>query len=149
MNARLPFWFPTAGNLGGIFNVNPAQTNGPANSITPKCDFTVKSDDAGTIMLHWIPTWNYADMSKAPSSQFGLFQTGSFYQGMRVCPLVSPEQFLLGLLQQERPNASNLRIVTKTPIPEIVKAFTSKYAQVNATLRQSGLAPLSFDVLAS
>lgn len=27
---------------GGVFNVNPLQMNGPGNTVTPKCDLSVK-----------------------------------------------------------------------------------------------------------
>lgn len=33
---------------GGIFNVNPLKTNGPGNTISPKCDFSVRSAERGT-----------------------------------------------------------------------------------------------------
>ena len=43
---------------GGIFNVNPLQMNGPGNTVSPKLDLTIRQDEAGTVMLHWLPAWN-------------------------------------------------------------------------------------------
>ena len=49
---------------GGMFHVDPTQANGTANSIDGKCDLAVKKDAAGTVMLRWLPAWNYCDMSQ-------------------------------------------------------------------------------------
>lgn len=32
---------------GGIFNVNPLKTNGPGNTLSPKCDYAVKTTPRG------------------------------------------------------------------------------------------------------
>ncbi len=68
---------------GGIFNVNAAQMNGTGNSNTPKTDLSVKMDRAGTVMLRWVPTWNYADLRH--SAMGSTFQ-GRYYQGMPLKP---------------------------------------------------------------
>ena len=77
---------------GGIFNVNPLKTNGPGNTLSPKCDFSVKSDESGTVTLRWLPSWNYADLSFSPTGN-GLFRPGQYYQGMLVRMLIA-RQFL-------------------------------------------------------
>lgn len=132
---------------GGIFNVNTSQTNGPGNSITPKCDFAVKSDNQGSVMIRWVPTWNYADLTYSPSG-FGLFRPGSYYQGMPVRRIVNTEQFLMELLKTERPRAANFKIIAKDPMNEVTRAFNRQAEGVNASLRKIGIAPIRIESLA-
>jgi hypothetical protein len=132
---------------GGVFNVNPLQMNGPGNSISPKCDFAVKSDDRGTVMMRWMPGWNHADLTFSPTG-FGLFQPGQYYQGMLVQVMPSPKAFLIEMLRKERPQASNLLIVVEDPMPEVTRAFEQQAAPLNLQLRQAGLGALRFDSLA-
>ena len=128
---------------GGIFNVNPLQTNGPGNSISPKCDFTVRKDDVGTVMFRAVPSWNYADLSQSPTG-WSLFKPGQHYQGMPVRPIITPTQFLAELIHKERPQASGLRIIAEVPLPEIAEAYAKKAQAANAQLRQIGIAPTQF-----
>jgi hypothetical protein len=132
---------------GGIFNVNPLKTNGPGNTISPKCDFSVRSDERGTLMLRWVPSWNYADLTLSPTGH-SLFRPGQYYQGMLVKLLVTPRQFLTELLRAERPQASGLRVIAEDPMQEIAEAYSRKSQQINAQLRQMNLAPNRFECLA-
>jgi len=132
---------------GGIFNVNPLQTNGPGNSITPKCDFTVKNDDRGAVMIHWVPSWNCADLTYSPTG-FGLFPPGKYYQGMLVKPIVNAKQFLMEMLRKERPQASDLAVIAEDPMKEVTAAYERKAAQINTNLRQLDISPMRFDSLA-
>lgn len=132
---------------GGIFNVNPLQTNGPGNTLSPKCDFAVKSDEAGTVLIHWLPSWNYADLSFSPSG-FGLFQPGQFYKGMPVRVMVSARDFLLEALRREHPQATAPAIVAEDPLTEVAQAFQQRAQAVNASLRQMGIRPMQFESLA-
>lgn len=132
---------------GGIFNVNPLQANGPGNSISPKCDFAVKNGDSGGVMIRWLPTWNYADLTYSPTG-FGLFRPGQFYQGMPVKVIQNPKAFLTGMLRKERPRAVDLRIVVEDPMREVTQAYEQQAAALNLQLRQTGLGPLRFDSLA-
>jgi hypothetical protein len=128
---------------GGVFNVNPQQVNGPANTILPKCDFTVRSDDRGTVMIRWAPSWNYADLTYAATGA-GLFRPGQWYRGMPVRLMVSPRQFLYEMLIADRPQASGLRIVAEDPMDEVTAEFEREAMQVNIGLQQQGFAPLRF-----
>lgn len=132
---------------GGIFNVNPLKMNGPGNTISPKCDFAVKSDDRGGIMIRWMPSWNYADLTYSPSG-FSLFKPGQYYQGMPVRVMVNAKPFLMEMLGKERPQASNLQIIAEDPMNEVSNAFAQKAEPVNNSLRQMGIAPMRFDSLA-
>jgi hypothetical protein len=132
---------------GGIFNVNPLQMNGPGNTLSPKCDFSVRSDDRGTMMIRWMPSWNFADLTYSPTG-FGLFKPGQYYQGMPVRVMVSARQFLMELLGKERPQASNLRVIAEDPMGEVTMAFTQQAQAVNQSLRQMGIAPICFESLA-
>jgi len=131
---------------GGIFNVNPLKMNGPGNTLAPKSDFSVKSDEPGTAMLRWLPSWNYADLSFAPTGK-GLFRPGQYYQGMLVRMLITPRQFLTELLRAERPRASGLRVIAEDPMQEIAEANAEKSQQINAFLRQRGLPLNRFECL--
>jgi hypothetical protein len=129
---------------GGVFNVNPLRTNGPGNSISPKCDFAVKNDDRGGIMIRWMPTWNYADLTYSPSG-FSLFRPGQSYQGMLVKVMPNPKTFLTEMLRKERPQATDFQVVAEDPMREVTQAFDQQTAALNLQLRQAGLGPLRFD----
>ena len=131
---------------GGVFNVHPDQTSGPANSITPKYDFAVMNTPSGEVMVHWIPTWNYADLSMAPSN--GILQPGPYYQGMPVRSFCSPEAFLRDLLARERPTATGISVLGRDSLVEIDRAYEERFAEVNQSLLQMNLAPVRFESLA-
>lgn len=115
--------------LGGVFHVDPNTTNGFANSVAPKGNFLVKKDEAGTVMLHWLPDYWYCDTSLTPAGQMGLFPQGSSYNGMLVLPCPSAADFLLQLvLPQLRPDAANVRVLQVEPMPEIVTAYQRQAA---------------------
>lgn len=134
------------GMEGGVFNVNPLKTNGPGNTITPKCDLTIRMDPAGKVMLHWVPSWNYADLSLSPSG-WSLFPPGSVYQGMPVKPMESPRQFLLGVLRSTRPSAAAVKVLAEDPLPEIVAAYTRRAESMNLELSRMGVSPIRFEAL--
>jgi hypothetical protein len=131
---------------GGVFNVTAQQTGGPVNSLAPKCDFSVKIDAAGTVMVRWIPTWYYADLRS--TSMAGYFQSGQFYQGMPVRNIVNPDEFLTQLMGTERKGAQNVSVIGTDTMNEVTEAFGKKYAAVNQSLVQMGLAPMKFNSLA-
>jgi len=132
---------------GGIFNVSPLQMNGPGNTISPKCDFTVKNDDRGSLMIRWLPTWNCADLTYSPTG-YGLFKPGQYYQGMLVKSMPNAKQFLTEILGKERPQASNLKLIAEDPMKEVSSAFAKQAEQVNMNLQKMGIAPMRFESLA-
>lgn len=132
---------------GGVFNVNPLQMNGAGNTISPKCDLTVKHDSRGTVMLRWAPSWNYADLSRSPSG-WGSFRPGSYYQGMPVRPMPTPRQFLNQWLASTRPAAADVTLVAEDPMPEVAAAYTRKAEPMNQQLQRIGVAPTRFECLA-
>jgi len=129
---------------GGIFYVNPLQANGPGNAISPKCEFAVMSDDQGTMMMRWMPSWNYADLTYSPAGGAN-FPPGQWYQGMPVRLMVSARQFLWEMLQAERPRATDLTIAVEDPLNEVTAAFYQQAEQLNQSLQQAGLPPLKFE----
>jgi hypothetical protein len=129
---------------GGIFNVNPVQANGPGNSISPKCDFAVVSDDQGTMMIRWMASWNFADLTYSPTGG-AFFPPGQWYKGMPVRLMTSPRQFLLEMLQGERQGASGMTIAMEDPLQEVTAAFYKQAEEVNQNLQRMGLYPLNFD----
>lgn len=132
---------------GGVFNVNPLQMNGPGNTITPKCDFAVKADAGGTVMLRWAPSWNYADLSLS-SAGWGAFRPGMHYQGMPVRPVIGARQLLTELLKSMRPQAADIKIVAEDSLPELVAAYARRAELINRNLQKMGLAPTRFEALA-
>ncbi len=129
---------------GGIFYVNPLQVNGPGSAISPKCDFAVMSDDQGTMMMRWVPSWSYADLTYSPTGGAN-FPPGQWYQGMPVRLMVSARQFLWEMLQAERPRASGMTIAAEDPVNEVTAAFYQQAEQLNQSLQQPGLPPLKFE----
>ena len=132
---------------GGVFSVNALQMNGLGNTISPKCDFAVKSDDRGTIMIRWLPSWNYADLTYSRMGS-GLFRPGQVYQGMLVTPIMNARQFLTETLRRERPQASDFRVIAEDLMNEVTVAFAGQAELINRNLRQLNVAPMRFDSLA-
>jgi hypothetical protein len=131
---------------GGILNVNPLTTNGPGNSIAPKLDLTMKSDDRGSFSYRWLPNWNYADLSMAPSMQ-GLFRPGMSYQGMKVKPMPTPRDFLLEWFQASHPQATGMRVVSENKLHKRIETHNSRSQAVNQALARMGKAPIRYDAV--
>jgi hypothetical protein len=129
---------------GGVFQVDPARMNGNGNSTSPKCDLGVSRDSRGTVMVRWIPEWNYADLSRNAMGP-GIIRPGQNYNGMLVRPIPDARSFLSELFRTERPQATAIRVMAEDPIVEIGLAFAQKAETVNAMLRQTGLDPMRFD----
>jgi hypothetical protein len=129
---------------GGMFDVNPLQANGPGNSMAPKCDFAVMSDDQGSMMMRWMPSWNFADLSYSPSGGTQ-FPPGQWYEGMPVRIMVSARQFVWEMLQAERPRATRMTIVAEDSVQEITAAFYQQTEPLNRALQQAGLPGWSFE----
>jgi hypothetical protein len=132
---------------GGMFHVNPVEMNGPGNSIDAKCNLTVKKDAAGAVYFRWLPTWNYADMSRSPqmSAAAGMFPPGSKYGGMEVRPMPDCASFLQQLFKSLHPAATDVTVVQVKPIPELAEGFSRLFQPVDDQLRPLGVAPLRFD----
>ena len=82
---------------GGIFRVDPNTAGGALQSIAAKCDFAVKNDPQGSIMIRWLPDILYFDPRGTPIGQTGLFPPGSNYNGATVMPGSAAAQFLAGV----------------------------------------------------
>jgi len=106
---------------GGIFRVDPTAAGGAAQSIEAKVDFSVKRDEAGTVMLRRLPDWYYCDMRHSPAAQMGMFPTGSNYGGMTVSPVMSASQFIKQVVvPQAHPRARGVKVVAERTLPELV-----------------------------
>ena len=131
---------------GGVFNVNPLEAQGAGNSLMPKCDFSIMSDETGTVLIRWVPTWYYADLRGAPSGDS--FQPGRVYQGMKVRYILTPREFLTQLFREEHPQAVEVKEIGSNPMTGISEAFAKRFESVNEGFRKMGVAPMRFDSLA-
>jgi hypothetical protein len=129
---------------GGVFHVNPLTMNGPANSIFPKIDLTVKRDPEGTVYFRWLPVWIFADLRASPAGQMGLFPTGSSYQGMRVQPLPGWPEFLRELFNTLHSDAQNVEVAETRDLPSLAEIFRRRDPQVDSALRSLGLPARTF-----
>ena len=125
-----------------MFHVHPVEAGGPGNSLESKCDLTVKKDAAGSVLLRWLPSHNYADLSVGQFAFTGrLFPAGSSYQGMTVRPLPDLAAFCQHLFRQLRPHASAVNVVYRGRVPELAELFRQLYGPVNQTFQQLGVPP--------
>ncbi len=130
---------------GGIFYVDPNTTNGYANSVGPKGNFLVKKDQAGSVMIHWLPDFWYCDTRMSPAGQMGLFPQGSYYNGMMVAPCPGAADFILRfVVPQLRPAATAFQVLSSEPLPKVVAKYRrqavvpgSSYDAARLTLRYS------------
>lgn len=112
---------------GGISRVNPLTANGSGNAIGAKIDFSVKRDAAGSVMLRWLPSINYADTRGTPVEQ--LFPPGSSYNGMPVLPLLGAADFLVRVvLPYVRPGASDVQVIERKTLPAAIRAYQAQAA---------------------
>jgi len=77
---------------GGIVRWDPVRMGGAANAIEAKIDFALKSDASGTLQIHWLPDIYFVDMTG--SMVAGMFQEGSYYNGMPVLRKMDAPSFL-------------------------------------------------------
>jgi hypothetical protein len=102
---------------GGVVRVDPRL--GATNSVGAKIDVTVKKDQAGSVMIHWLPNFTYKD----PRGMMG-FRVGSNYMGAMVYPTPDPQSFLSEfVIRKQRPQARNVQIVERKPLPELVQRY--------------------------
>jgi hypothetical protein len=131
---------------GGMFSVDPTQAGGAGNSVDTKCDLAVKRDAAGSVMVRWLPSYNYADFSRSFESAnlAQLFPVGSVYNGMRVHPLPSPEGFLLEQFRALHPQAREFKVTQRIDLPELVEICQHLGRDVNQQISMLGKPGMTF-----
>jgi len=131
---------------GGLFSVDPTQGGGTLNAIETKCDFTVKKDAAGSVMVRWCPTWNFVDFSRSQAfaTMSGLFPVGRIYNGALVKPMPTIEDYLVEGFRLVRPTATDARITQRVALPEVAEILHVMNKDINATMAQLGKAPMTF-----
>lgn len=109
---------------GGIFRVDPNMQGGAAQSIAAKCDFTVKNNNPGHMMIRWLPDVLFFDMRGAPAAS--MFPPGSNYNGMTVMPKMPCLDFIVQVvIPYAHPNAVNVKVVEEKQLPDMVNRYTS------------------------
>ena len=112
---------------GGIFRVNPLAQGGPSQSIAAKLDFAVKKDQAGSVMIRWLPDVLYYDARMSPAGQMGLFPQGSNYQGMTVYNLMPALEFIRRIaFPYAHPRAQNVQIVEQRNLPKVAGSYQQR-----------------------
>jgi hypothetical protein len=107
---------------GGVYRKDPSRSGGAGNAVAAKVDFIVTRDAAGTAMMHRLPDTSYKDMRNSPAA--GMFPPGSNYGGMVVSPSMDALSYLLNVvLRQTRPQARNLQVVAKVPLPKVASGY--------------------------
>ena len=126
---------------GGIYHVDPNVAGGPGNSVGAKCEFKLKKDAVGTVMLHYLPDTNYAWGGNVSA----MFPQGANYQGMIVVPVMSARAFLDEAFKRGRADAAEVKVVKKVQLPDIIAACNRICAPLNRQFAGMGLAPIRFD----
>jgi len=112
---------------GGIYRVDPTQQGGAAQSIAAKVDFTVKKDDAGSVMIRWLPDVLFYDAGYSPAGQMGLFPPGSNYNGMTVYPLISAKEFIPEIaFPYAHPNATNVKFFEQKNLRSVAQNYQQR-----------------------
>ena len=107
---------------GGIVRWDPTTSGGAANAIEAKIDFTLKSDKAGTVQIHWLPDIYFVDL--AGSYVAGMFPEGSSYNGMPVLHKMNAATFIKDyLLPYCHQDLDNYNISTSRELPEVEKLW--------------------------
>ncbi|MCX6878452.1 MAG: DUF6263 family protein [Verrucomicrobia bacterium] len=131
---------------GGLFSIDPTQGGGALNSVETKCDFSIKRDAAGSVMVRWAPTYNFADFSRAPefASIASLFPPGRNYNGALVMPMPTVEDYLTAGFRKVRPGATAMRVTQRGELPELAEILQGLSREVNAKMAQLGKPPMIF-----
>jgi hypothetical protein len=112
---------------GGIFRIDPSRAGGPANAIGAKLDFSVKRDEAGTVLFRALPEMLYFDARRSPAGQMGLFPPGSNYNGMTVYPLMTALDFLKRLaFPQAHRQARAVEILEQRSLPQTAQKYLQR-----------------------
>jgi hypothetical protein len=107
---------------GGIVRVDPTAAGGAAQSIEAKLDFAIKKDDAGTVMVRWLPHIYYADLRGQPAA--GMFPAGSNYGGMTVMPLMGPIDFAVDMaFPYLRGSARRIERIESQSLPDLARLY--------------------------
>lgn len=115
---------------GGIYRVDPTAAGGAAQSIAAKVDFAVKSDNAGSVMVRWLPDVLFYDASMSPAGQMGMFPPGSNYNGMTVFPKMSATQFIIDIaFPYAHPGAEQVAVVDTRSLPGLAQSYTQRVRQ--------------------
>ncbi len=113
---------------GGIERANLMQGIVTAQVIEAKLNFAVKSDSAGTVMLHWIPEVKHVDPRLNPGAAMAGMLSGN-YSGMMVTPLMSPVDFLMkGVFPWAHRGATNVQVIQQQALPQLVDNYKKKNA---------------------
>lgn len=111
---------------GGVVRVDPRL--GPTNSAGAKIEVAIKKDQAGSVMIHWLPNYTYKD----PRALMGNFPVGSNYMGAVVYPLQDPLSFLTEFaFRRTRTQARNVQVMERTPLPEVAQKYQQRAAAPN------------------
>jgi len=102
---------------GGITRWDPVSMGGAANAIEAKIDFTLRSDESGTIQIHWLPDIYFVDLSG--SMVASMFREGSFYNGMPVLRKMDAPSFLKQHLAPYLHPNLNVTLSKQRTLPEI------------------------------
>lgn len=123
-----------------LFRVDPMQVGGWGNSFMAKCDLTVKKDDAGTVMLRSVPTYNYVDFSANPrlGTLAAVVRPGSHYQGMQVKPMPTVQGFLDEMFRLVHPRAQGAKVTERKELPELAAVFAKLNQSANDQLAAVG-----------
>ena len=114
---------------GGIVRVDPVSTGAAAQAIAAKLNMVIKSDAAGTVMVHLLPGILYVDNRGAPAA--GMFPPGSMMNGMPVAYRVSAAEFLTQMVfPQVHPYAQDVQITEQKSLPELSRAYQQRTAAI-------------------
>ena len=106
---------------GGVVRIDPRL--GPTNSVGAKIEVAIKKDQAGSVMIHWLPNMTYKD----PRALMGQFRVGSNYMGALVYPLQDAVAYLAEFaFRQKRTRAQNVQITERKPLPELARKYQQR-----------------------
>jgi hypothetical protein len=123
-----------------LFRIDPRQVGGWGNSLAAKCDLTVRKDDAGTVMLHSLPTYSYVDFSVNPklATRGAMLRPGSHYQGMQVKPMPAVQGILDEMFKFVHPRAQEAKVTERKELPELAGVFAKVNQSADAEVAAVG-----------
>ncbi len=133
---------------GGIIRLAP-DVAGARNATGAKGDITLKRDDAGTILMRWLPDLWYLDTRGQPYE--GLTRIGQVFNNVLVLPKLGVEGYLVqAVLPRVLPQARNVQVLSRAKLPKLADLYARGLLTLPAEARQSihydaGMVTLSFE----
>ncbi len=123
------------GGLRWVAKEKPPNQLSKTDAIYPvRSDYAVASPDGRCVMRSY-PAVYWVDTSRTAAG----FRTGANYNGMIVCPVVTPEQYISQFVYPRQHGAvANLKVIKQEPLPRLAELYSAESARFSQVMGGGG-----------